>query len=662
MLHIEPSKPKLPWHAVLCTAVLVLFTVVWSTQAAFASDSELVGRIEAMPSEGLIGNWTVDGFDFVTSGATTLRQEKGEFAIGRCVEVEYVTVAAQSVATQLTTKSDDDCRAEGTPTVPAPEESSTPDPGETATATPEPTATDDHGDDGEHGGDDGGHEGDDDGVEIRAVVDKVPEGSLRGTWIIGGTQFEVGSETRIRQKEGPLREGACVEIRYTGNAEPYTVLRLETERRSKCERTPGGTIPRPTSTPEGNTHEIYGLLNSFPDELFGEWVINGTTYRTMDETEFEQEHGAFEVGICVKAHLSENDPTVIREIETTSRFHCGGSDEQGDNAHGYLFGMIQEFPADLMGEWQIGGTTVTADAATEFKQRGVAFDKDVMVRVHFIVLDDGTFYAVEIETKYGRDDDGEDDDHNGVYEGAEGHAYGLIESLPEREDLLGEWVVAGITYTITSDTQFVKPHSDFAVDVMVRVKYRIDDSGKLVARQIKTTRGNGGASSHDHATLFGFVDKMPASGYVGEWTIDDIVFYATEKTKFKEENGIFGLGSYVKMEYYTVDGRNMLHEIESEVPPGAGDNSTVGEIETIEEEGSDGNAVSSAAVSATVWTIGGRQYVVTPATDLNEFQGALEVGQEAYVNSYTATDGSEVATQIRGVALDYNLFLPTVNR
>lgn len=642
MFQFESSKPQWPWHAALCTVILVLFTVIWSAQAAFASDTELVGRVEAMPTDGLIGEWQVGEFHFVTSGATELRQEKGGFAIGRCVEVEYVTVAAQNVATKLATKSDEDCRRDGTPT-----ETSTPDPDETAT--PEPTATHPHDDDD----DDGEHHGDDDGIKVRARVDAMPESGFRGIWTIGGVQYEIGAQTRVRQKDVPLRIGVCVELRYSGDAEPFSVLRLETERRSKCERHPGGTIPSPESD-----NEIYGTLDSFPPELIGEWVINGTSYTATVETEFEQERGIFDVGACVKAHLFTDNPTMIREIETTSHFRCGDSDDQDGNAHGRLYGVIQEFPADLIGDWQIGGTTVTANAATEFKQRGVAFAKGVTVRVHFVVIDN-IFYAIKIETKFDNDDD--DDDHNDVYEGAEGHAYGLIEILPENDDLIGTWVVAGISYTVSSDTHFVKPHSDFAVDVMVRVKYRIDGEGNLLARQIKTTRGNGGASSHDHATLFGFVDLMPASGYVGEWQIDGVTFYATEKTKFDEEHGLFGLGSYVKMEYYTKDGRNMLHEIESEVPPGAGDNTNVGEIETIEEEGNDSNTVSSAAVSATTWTIGGRQYVVTAATDLNDFQGSLEVGQEAVVNSYTAEDGSEIATQIRGVVLSHNLFLPTVN-
>jgi len=662
MYQSENSKQQWPWHAALCTIVLVLFTIIWSAQAALASDLSVVGRIEAMSANGLIGEWQVGSFHFVTSGATILRQENGEFTIGRCVEVDYISVADQHVATKVTTRSDADCQSDSTPT-----ETSTPDPN----ATPEPT-THPHDDDDD----------DNDGNKVRALIDAMPEEGFRGIWTIGGVQYEIGVLARLRQKAGPLRIGVCVELHHRGDVEPFTVLRLETERRSTCERNPTDPTPTPTDTPEiGN--ELYGILEQFPAEFTGEWVISGTGYTATAETEFEQEYGSFAVGMCVKAHLSGDKPMIIREVETTSRFRCNDADNHDGTVQGQFYGMIQEFPTDLIGDWQIGGTTVTADTDTDFQQGETAFAIGVTAHVHFIVKDDGSYYASEIEAKFDSDDPGNDDpgnddpgnddpgnddpgnddpgddEHETIYEGAKGHVYGLIETLPENDDLIGTWVVAGISYTVTSDTHLVKPHSHFAVNGMVRVKYRIDADGKLVARQIKATRGN--ANSHAHAMLFGFVDLMPTSGYVGEWHVSGIEFYSTEKTKFEEEEGLFGLGGYVKIAYYSDNGRKILVEIKSEVPPGAGEDTTVGEIEAIKEDGESVTS-TSATVNATIWTIGGRQYVVTAATDLNDFQGALDVGQKVVVNSYSAKDGTVVATQLRGILLPHTLFIPTVNR
>ncbi|MEZ4617288.1 MAG: DUF5666 domain-containing protein [Caldilineaceae bacterium] len=664
MSNLLTRQQKWPWQAIFCTLIVIAFSIVWTAQAAFASDDGFVGRVEKLPDEGLIGEWQVDGFVFVTSEATVLRQEKGEFAIGRCVEVEYVTVAAQTVATKIATKSNDDCDETDIPTT-----TGTPNPEETATATPTPSAThedDDHGDD--HGDDSNNT------TKVLALIEELPTNGLRGVWTIGGVHYQVERGTHLRQKDGPFRVGACAELRYYAGTEPFAVAQLETQRMSKCHHGPGGTVPDPNTTPDPaatpdhdeDGSEVYGILDSFPAELIGEWIIAGTSYTATANTEFEQERGRFEVGNCVKAQLSTSAPSIIREVETTNRFRCGATDgdpsePSGPSAHGEFYGVIQEFPANLMGEWHVGGITVVADEATEFQQHHGAFDNGVTVKVHFIVRD-GTFYATEIETKFRNDEHGDDDDHNDIFEGAEGHAFGPIELLPD--NLIGEWVVSGITYTVTSDTHFVRPHSDFALQVMVRVKYRTDADGKRIARQIKTTNEDNGASSEGHSTLFGFVDQMPASGFVGEWVIDGVTFQADATTKFKEAHGLLGLGAYVKMEYFVADGRKVLHEIESEVPPGAGDDTSIGEIEGIEDGSQPANNVRTAAataVSATLWTIGGTQYVVTAATDLNDFQGALEVGQQAVVNSYMADDGSQVATQIRGVTLDEVIFLPSVN-
>lgn len=647
MFELKMQRRSLPWHAIVFTAILVLFSIAWSVQSVSADDAEVVGWVEVMPAEGLIGTWEVDGFAFVTTRVTEFQQERGEFAVGQCVEVEYVMVAEQTLATKLATKRADDCGN-----------------GETPTATPGVTVT-------PAPSDDDGHDDEQENERVRAIVEALPEDGFRGVWTVGGVQYQVNGETRIRQKEGPIRAGTCVEIRYRMDAEPYPALRIESESRRKCHGaspTPGGTIPAPTETPEPSStpdddSEIYGILESFPVELIGEWVIAGTPYTATANTEFEAERGEFAVGVCVKAHLASADNRLIREVETTNRFRCGGSDDDKDDvqARGELYGMVQELPSDLIGDWQIGGLTIKADTATEFNERRSEFAEGVIVKVHFLLLTQGIFYATEIEAKFANDDHG-DDDHNDVYEGAEGHAYGLLESFPT--DRLGEWSVAGISYTVTSETHFVRPHSNFEVGVMVRVKYRTDVDGNRIARQIKTTSDNGGASGEGHATLFGYVDQMPVSGFAGEWVVDGVTFHANGTTKFKEEHGLLSLGSYVKMEYFTSDGRNVLHEIESQVPPGAGDDTTVGEIEAIGDETGDSTASSASVrmVDGAVWMIGGQEYIITAATDLNDFQGELTVGSTVTVNSYTADDGSIVATQVRGVTLVNTIFLPTINR
>ena len=75
-----------------------------------------------------------------------------------------------------------------------------------------------------------------------------------------------------------------------------------------------------------------------------------------------------------------------------------------------------------------------------------------------------------------------------------------------------------------------------------------------------------------------------------------------------------------------------------------------------------GAVVTAAGAQAAAWRIGGVSYRVIAATNLNEVFGALDVGSTVIVNSYTASDGALVATQIRGVTLTTGVYLPAVQR
>ncbi|MEZ4616864.1 MAG: DUF5666 domain-containing protein [Caldilineaceae bacterium] len=94
----------------------LLVTLLWHGPVAYAGESSKVGKIETMPSGTLIGSWRVAGTTFVTSDSTDFRQDKGAFAVGVCVEVEYVGSGEPFTATKIASKSADDCGSSGTPT------------------------------------------------------------------------------------------------------------------------------------------------------------------------------------------------------------------------------------------------------------------------------------------------------------------------------------------------------------------------------------------------------------------------------------------------------------------------------------------------------------------------------------------------------------------
>ena len=587
MHNLAPSKLYRPLIIVAAVFAAVLF---WNGQTASAGQADWKGPIEVMPADGLTGQWTVAGRDFTADAGTEFRQENGAFAVGVCVEVEYVGAAAPYTATKIASKNADDCSGVSNPD-PSPEPSETPSPEPSGTPEAEPSET--------------------------------PE---------------------VEPSETPSPEAS-----ETPDADPSA--------------TPGTDDAR----------EIYGRVDAMPADRIGVWTIDGVDYEATAGTEFKQEDGAFAVGACVKVHVDNGTPATIRELETERDYRCGsdnsGSDDNGGDDNGgddnggdsgstpgeaELYGVVRSLPAGLIGTWDVGGMLIEVDSATQFDQEHGAFAEGVTVKVHFSTDADGVNHAREIETKFVNDDHGDDDDGNGAIDGREGHAYGTIDSFPD--GLVGTWQIGGIVYNATDSARFSQEDGAFDVGVRVKVEYFLDANEARTVKKIETTSDEGGVSAPEHAVFFGFVRQMPATGLVGDWTVDSAVFTADSTTQFKENNGLLGIGAYVKVEYTVVDGQNRIHELETHVPPGAGPDSSMGVIDD------NGGGVIAAAAGDATWVIGGVTYTVLPATALDDQDGALTVGSSAVVNSYVAADGAQVATRIRGVTVTNRIYLPVVTR
>lgn len=589
------SRPsgRMPKTWIIAAIAFIVLSALWSNRVALADGQELKGRIEAMPAGGLLGEWVIAGRTFLVTEATRIREDKGPAAVGVCVEVEYSGSAAPFLAKKIATKSDDDCDGG-----PPPSEQ-----------------------------------------EAFGIVQSKPAHGLIGAWTIGGVAYQAYPGVKFKQRHGPLVVGACAKVHFSGTEQPFRVREMESRPLSDCGG--NGTVP-PAPTPPGPQVERFGRIDSFPEGLIGEWVVDGVTYTATSSTEFEQKNGPFAVGACVKLHaFLSTDPPTLREIETERDHKCNNGGDDNIIGKGELFGEVQSFPEGLIGEWNIAGITFVADASTKFEQKHGAFAVGVLVKVKFVILLDGTFYAREIETK------------SGVHLGR-GHAFGVIESMPAGR--IGTWVISGVEYQVTEQTRLREKHGALQVGAKVRVKYVVDANGQRTALKIETTRSQGGVSRPNHFKTFGFVDQMPPDGLIGQWVINGAAFIADASTKFKETNGLLGVGAYVSVEYRIVNGQRIIHELETKVPPGAGALLKLAKIEAKAE------VTAAAADGSEVWRIGGVNYVVTPATDIDDLESGLEVGDLALVNSYEEADGTLVATEVRGVNLTARIFLPTVNR
>jgi hypothetical protein len=503
----------------------------------------------------------------------------------------------------------------------------------------------------------------DDDLKHRGIITAMPASAdLLGEWTVGGRVFIADANTEFDQEEGQLAVGVCAKVAYRTTDAGLVAEEIDSEP-ADCDGAPGDDNPgnqHPGAGQPGNVVVRFGHVDVMPTSgLSGTWVISGTTYTADANTEFHQEHGGFAVGVCVKVKTNPATPSIAKEIETEQEYKCNRGDHDGDGKSelgAEMFGVLQQFPADLIGEWRISDIAFQTDATTQFKQRHGAFVVGGMVKVHFID-DNSVKLAREIETVFDRDDDGADHDGNGCLDGAQGHAFGPIDSFPA--DLVGVWTIAGVPYTATQTTKFKQEDGAFGTGVLVKVEYHLDSAGNRIAHEIETTHDRGQVGHDNHFKLVGYVQEKPATGFVGQWLIANEQFSATLTSKFEEEHGLLVVGAYVEVEYAVVDNQRLIRKIETQVPPGAGDDDRLGTIESL---GGDSLSASSLSVTGSTWRIDGVEYVVTAATDLNDSTNSLAVGSAALVNSYQASDGQQVATRITGLALVNRTYLPIMQR
>ena len=522
---------------------------------------------------------------------------------------------------------------------------------------------------------------DDRDSELRGVITAKPAIGKVGIWTIGGKDFQADARTKIEQENGLLAIGSCAKVEYKQVDATNKALKIERKRPQEC-GLPGSTIPRPTPQPvnacdddnEGDDAardggkeskcKVVGRLTSMPESgLLGIWGIDTVSYTVNMNSDLHTSKGMFVINACVKAEYTQNGADlVIKTMHTTHAFRCDGDLDDNGRHDGEMFGIIESFPLSatgvLTGEWVIGGKTFVADNTTEFKQEKVKFGEGVMVKVKFWSDVNDVNYAMKIETKFRPEHDGEDHDNNGSHDGAEGMAAGKVITIPESR--IGVWVIGALEYTTDSETKFEEKRGVAAVGTVVRVRYHLDADGARIADSIKTLALAGQPSAYEDAHLVGPVEVMPSDGFSGTWQIAGETFVTTDASRFEEERGVLAVGAYVRVEFVVVDGVKQIVELKTLVAPGAGENNEVG---TVEQNDDESPTLSAAGVAATgTWVIGGKSYVITDGTVVSTDSGTLNVGDSAVVNSYTAADGTQVATKVEGVTLNNKVYLPSISR
>lgn len=489
--------------------------VATSIKAKDRDDCEAVvktrGRIDALPV-GLLGDWGVAGMTYIVDANTELKEDKGPFELGACVEVTYGSET--TIATKVETRDTLDCMGSEMKIVDFIEDRpvgsvlgtwliggiSAEVDGNTDVSSPDTDLTI-----GscaelkyradcstnvamrlEHKNRDACEEYN----ETRGTIDSFPP-ALLGDWVIDGVTYTADTETEFKEDKGDFADGVCVQIRY--GTESMAAIKIETRNADDC---------------VGPEMQVTDLITLRPGGVMtGTWEVGGVTFEVDDDTLIDGDESQLQLDYCAEVrYVDDGGINFALRLKNKARHYC----EPIASAEG----MIDSFPVAITGSWVVSGTTYIVDDNTELKEKNGPFAVGACVRVDYGTT---TSIATKLETIK---ECGTNVDDGNMYE----RVYGTIDSFPV--GLIGDWVINGDTYTADAATELKSKKGPLAVGACAMVDY-LPSSGLALKIESADSKhcsddGNGGHTDKD-AKLYGLLDSWPA-GLIGTWVIDGISY------------------------------------------------------------------------------------------------------------------------------------------
>ena len=447
----------------------------------------------------------------------------------------------------------------------------------------------------------------DDGYEWRGVITARPVGTV-GTWSIGGQNFEATQSTYLEAYEhGPLAVGGCAEVKYYSTSNSRIATKISSEEAYKCggQLPPSSTsVPNPempdSSSPIGqpiNSYgKYYGFLVSNPSNWMGVWVIGGQSFNASATTRFEQSHGrGFVTGACIEVeYYAGNGLNEATEIKTSDDgYHCnnvGSPPVPGSTPapySGQFYGVVNSQPANLIGQWSIGGQIFTTNAATRFEQNNGVLAVGTCAEVKYYISN-GVNIASEISRDQGYHCGGQPvvatgtptadngtSPHLGSYANK---VYASVAKLPIGS-YVGVWNIGGVDYTASELTEIEMEHGAITVGSCVEARYYVSASAINVLTEVQSKASTRCQNSAPGAqTLlqgYGAVDSFPGT-WVGTWRIGGVAYEGNAQTIFRQENGAFSVGGFIEITYYMSGTTRIATKIDSHIAPRTGDENGVG--------------------------------------------------------------------------------------
>lgn len=276
-----------------------------------------------------------------------------------------------------------------------------------------------------------------------------------------------------------------------------------------------------------------------------------------------------------------------------------------------LRGIVTSKPntEGAVGEWVVAGVTINVTADTKINKRSGSTDVDHWVEV-VMTEDGGVLTALLIM---------------GI------HAQDLVEVSGEIQSFADDhWVLSSMQLDIDADTLISgKP----GVGLIGRAAAELQEDGSLLAKGLRVAWIDKNALL-PMVDFTGVIEKMPASGLKGEWTVDGKAVVVMPNTRLNQEKGLAVVGATVNVIGWDAFDKVIASQITVVSSPQAGGAYTrvLGLVEALPEGGPVG-----------VWTIAGQKVEVTAQTELRlPADKAPEVGWVARVEGVKRTSDNVV--------------------
>lgn len=272
-----------------------------------------------------------------------------------------------------------------------------------------------------------------------------------------------------------------------------------------------------------------------------------------------------------------------------------------------LRGIVSSKPSTegAVGEWVVSGVKVNVTTDTKFSKRGGPTEVGNWVEA-VLAEDGGVLTAL------------------------------LIMGIPTQDmiELSGEiqsfgadhWVISGIKLGIDADTLISgKP----VVGLIGRAAAELQEDDSLLAKGLRVAWIDKNALL-PMVDLTGVIEKMPAAGLKGEWTVDGKTVVVMPNTRLNQEKGLAVVGATVNVIGWDAYDKVIASQITVVSSPQTGGTYTrvLGLVEAVPEGGVVG-----------VWTIAGQKVEVTAQTELQ-----LPAGQTPAVGWVARVEGVKRAS------------------